>query len=243
MSSDGLTESRPARRASARPPRLAETIVRDLIEEIASGELPPGGPLPSEMVLAEQFQVSRIVLREALKTLEERGLIMVRQGTGSVVAERSRWNMLDADLLDAAIRHDPNQRLLENIVSVRANLESELTSDASTRRTPDHWQRLTPIIEQMKRSLDDPIAFGVLDRQFHGEIIGAADNEIAAAVVARLHAQALGSKTYPRNPSRDRLQASAREHEQILNLLMSKDAEGAARAMRDHILGSWSRRI
>src|SRR6266852_3208216 len=61
-------------RASARSPKLAESLARDLAENIFSRGLEPGARLPSERVLLEQLQVSRGTLREALRILEVHGL-------------------------------------------------------------------------------------------------------------------------------------------------------------------------
>lgn len=230
------------RRLPQRPARLATTIVRDLIDEIVSGGIAPGDVLPSESVLAEEFRVSRIVVREALKALEERGVLVVRQGAGTVVDLRSRWNMLDPDVLDAIIRYDPSERVLENLVSVRASLESELAEAAAARGSIERWNEMRLVVDRMKSTTQDPTAFEELDRLFHSNVIEAADNEIAAAVVSRIHFHALASSNYPRNASADRLLTSAREHQHILDFLVARDGAEASRAMKAHIIDSWARR-
>ena len=65
--------------------QLARAITAELVERIVRGLHPPGTPLPPEPALCETFSVSRTVIREAMKVLQEKGLVQVRQGSGTVV--------------------------------------------------------------------------------------------------------------------------------------------------------------
>jgi DNA-binding FadR family transcriptional regulator len=107
-------------------------VAEDLIDAIVSGLLPADSVLPGEQALCEDFGVSRVVVREALKALEHKGLLIIRQGQGTVVAPVTRWDLLDSTVLDARIRHDDGLGLL---VQARCALESELAGTAATRRT------------------------------------------------------------------------------------------------------------
>lgn len=198
--------------------------------------------MPSEPTLATDFQVSRIVIREALKTLEERGLLVVRQGAGTTVDDRSHWNMLDADVLDAVIRHDPTTRVLENLVAVRATLESELVAGAAQRASSERWDELGKVVAEMMRLTEDPVAYQKLDAQFHATVIAGADNEVAAAIVSRIHAHAMSSPVYIHAATPEQLQVSAEEHGAILAHLLERDGAAAAAAMRAHIIESWTRK-
>lgn len=84
---------------AGRPTRLSVLVVEVLVERIVSGEYPSGTLLPAEPALCQSFDVSRSVVREALKVLEQKGLVTVRQGHGTVVAEADEWNLLDPVVL------------------------------------------------------------------------------------------------------------------------------------------------
>jgi GntR family galactonate operon transcriptional repressor len=77
------------RREKRKRERLTEGMVAALIERIVSGDFRPGDMLPPEAILGAEFDVSRTVVREAIKTLEAKGLVSVQQGRGSVVMPRS----------------------------------------------------------------------------------------------------------------------------------------------------------
>jgi GntR family transcriptional regulator len=84
--------------ARARPRLLSATVQDELRQRIDQGRLPAGSRLPSEPDLAVELQVSRATLREALRALEEEGLLRRRQGSGTYVADRPRMaNSLDVN--------------------------------------------------------------------------------------------------------------------------------------------------
>src|SRR6185503_8688715 len=78
-----------------RPANLASAVAGELVARIVRGQHPEGSPLPPEPALCETFSVSRTVVREAVKMLQEKGLVQVRQGAGTTVTPRTMWNLLD----------------------------------------------------------------------------------------------------------------------------------------------------
>jgi DNA-binding FadR family transcriptional regulator len=84
-------------------PKLHEAVLAKLLEAIVSGEHPEGAKLPKETVLAETYDVSRYVARQAIQALRDRGLITVTHGVGAFVAPRQRWNLFDPVLLEAML--------------------------------------------------------------------------------------------------------------------------------------------
>src|SRR5688500_2654164 len=83
--------------------RLGVAVVSALVESIVRGEILPGGLLPPEQALGRQVGVSRTVIREAIKRVEEKGLLTVAQGRGTEVAPITSWNILDPLVLDALV--------------------------------------------------------------------------------------------------------------------------------------------
>src|SRR5690242_11520983 len=102
-----------------RPANLAKAITAELVERIVRGLHPPGAPLPPEPALCETFSVSRTVIREAMKVLQEKGLVQVRQGSGTIVTPPTRWNMLDELVLAATIAEDDTLSVLDDLVVTR----------------------------------------------------------------------------------------------------------------------------
>ena len=128
-----------------RPGRLAEVVVNDLARQIVGGQHAENDVLPNEPALCDQFGMSRTVVREALKMLEERGLVRVEQGRGTTVQPRNSWNLLDPVILGIALQYDDDMSLLDDLISVRRVLEQEMTRAATSRLTEDElggrWPR------------------------------------------------------------------------------------------------------
>src|SRR4051794_38338827 len=80
--------------------RLHQTMARDLGIKIVSGQYRPGESLPGEIASSQQHQVSRNAYREAVRILAAKGLVESRQKAGTLVTDRSRWNLLDPDVLN-----------------------------------------------------------------------------------------------------------------------------------------------
>lgn len=89
----GPWDSQPPERAGKRPPRrvrgakLGTTVVEQLVDDIVRGALPPGTALPPEADLCEEFGVSRTVIRESVKVIQEKGLVRIEHGRGTQVTD------------------------------------------------------------------------------------------------------------------------------------------------------------
>src|SRR5919199_1651297 len=92
--------------------RRYEDVMGGLVAAIVGGEYAEGSWLPAEVELAERFGASRGVLREALRGLEERGLVAVQPGRGHLVRQREDWDIRAPDVLLAAAAHGPEPRVL-----------------------------------------------------------------------------------------------------------------------------------
>src|SRR5690242_14502058 len=100
-----------------RPASLARAVTAELVGRIVRGVHPPGRPLPPEPALCETFSVSRTVVREAVKLLQEKGLVQVRQGSGTVVTPSGTWDMLDELVLAATVAEDDTFAVLDDLVT------------------------------------------------------------------------------------------------------------------------------
>src|SRR3546814_8725931 len=98
-----------------------DQVARALGTEILAGVYPPGSKIPGESEILHRFGVSRTVLREVLKTLAAKGLIVSKTRVGTTVLDSSHWNFFDADVLswkvsqgfDAHFRHRSEEHTSE----------------------------------------------------------------------------------------------------------------------------------
>ena len=222
-----------------RPARLGTAVVDALLDRIVAGELEPGTLLPNEPRLCEAFGVSRTVIREAIKILEQKGLVRAKQGQGTRVAMPDEWNLLDPMVLEASVRHDKDLRILDDVVEVRRVLESEMARQAAVKATAGHRAEMKKLLDRLSAEVVTPERHMLTDLQFHDVIMRASGNRLGRAVVRAIHSEARTSDRYIGYPKRVDCEASDVGHAQIYDRIAAGDPEGAATAMSEHILGSW----
>src|ERR671931_1779369 len=115
--------------------RSYETIVERYVGRIVDGELQPGERLPREEDLAAEFAMSRGVAREAIRALEERGLVRVTHGRGQSVADVQDWKVLDPDVLAALLTSSDARRLIAELIECRLICEVDAAALAAERAT------------------------------------------------------------------------------------------------------------
>ena len=225
-----------------RPQRLATAVVSDLVDRIVAGEYAEGTSLPIEPVLCDRFGVSRTTIREALRALEAMRLVEVRQGSGSTVRASAEWNLLDPNVLAARVAHDDELSILDEIITLRCQLEGTMAGRAATRLDEERTANLAALLTQLDAACDDPDRYLDLDVAFHEVIMSASASPLSRAVITTLNTQAFGSGPYIGRPtSADREKSNAGHHE-IFQALTDQDADAASHAMSDHIRQSWLRR-
>ncbi len=214
--------------------RLHEGVVQQITTQIMNGALAPGDSLPSEAMLAQQFSVSRTVIREAVRVLVGKGLIAVKHGSGMMIQEPDQWNYLDPLILFEQLRLG-HEAVLNDLLELRRIVEVETAALAALRRTPEDLEVLHTLLEQMKAVLDDSVAYTRLDIAFHDAIFVSAGNRLLTQAL-RPASQALLvgrliSSQRPGGPA-----ASVQGHEEILQAIESGDEILARTVMRHHIM-------
>jgi len=222
-----------------RPANLAQALAAELVESIVQGRHPSGSPLPPEPALCETFGVSRTVVREAVKVLQEKGLVQVRQGAGTIVTAPTKWNMLDELILGATIAEDDSLSVLDDVVVTRRLLESDMANMAARLATDEVIEQLGALVDKMDELVDDPAAYADYDRAFHDLIMQTSGNRIARAVVRSLEGQVINTARYTGRTERSLCVASNRGHRQVYEHVAAHDPAGAAGAMFTHITEAW----
>jgi len=229
----------PAPAWARRPTNLAKAITAELVDRIVRGVHPAGTPLPPEPVLCETFAVSRTVVREAVKILEEKGLVHVRHGTGTLVNPSTAWDMLDEVVLAAAIAEDESLAILDDLVVTRRLLEADMAHVAARLADQPVIDELCALVERMDDLVSDIVAYEERDRAFHDAIMQASGNRIARGVVKSLQGQAMNTAGYVGRTERALCVASNRGHRRIYERIAARDPDGAAEAMFTHITDAW----
>src|SRR5690606_12954029 len=159
--------------------RIGTTVLRELVEQIVTGVHSPESTMPTEAALSNQFGVSRTVIRESMKRLQEKGMITVAQGRGTHVNPTTSWNVLDPLVLSTMIGNDRTLGVLDDLTVARAALEAAMASAVAEAVDDDVRDRLARSLAAMAESIDDAAAFNEADVQFHLAVMETSGNQLA----------------------------------------------------------------
>lgn len=222
--------------------RLGVAVVAELVELIVTGQIKEGDLLPPEGPLSEHFGVSRTVLRESVKRLEEKGLVIVSQGRGTQVRAPGYWNMLDPVVLSALIDNDESLGVLDELTVVRASLESAMAGAVAVSHTPDDLRRLENALTAMRESAFETDSFRQADVVFHYALMEISGNGLAENIAKHLYKRAVESSRYQGINPPDAVPLTIDEHAAIVDAIRANDSAAAQLAMHEHIHVSWERR-
>ena len=214
--------------------RLAAQVTGHLLHDITEGVYREGEQLPPEPVLAEAAGVSRLTLREAVKSLAQRGVVRVEQGRGTFVNPSTAWLPLDPQLLTALVRRD--RGLASQLTEVRGIVEVGAAGLAAKRRSAADLDRMRQALERADAALaaGDADAFSRADIDFHQAVLGAVGNQFVPAMLMPVDG---ALQEIRRQTSQDPV-ASRRAlvmHRRILDAVRKRSASAAAEAMRRHL--------
>ena len=222
---------------SALPPqrivreRTYDLLAQRLIDLIASRQLGPGSPVPTERELAATYAVGRSSVREALRILESQGVLTPGAGGTLVVAEPPRPLSRSLRLVMALAPAD-----VRDLFELRRILEVEAAAAAAWRRTAAHIGMMRSAVEAMAASLEAGNAGAYIDAdvRFHLAIAEATGNHLVEACMDAvrdvLHDALLAVFEIPLSAAR-----AVDEHRAILDAIDSRDVDRAQTAMRAHI--------
>ena len=148
---------------------------------IASGRLAVGSFLPNDAEMMDKYGVSRTVLREALKTLEAKGLVEARAKVGTRVLPRSRWNLYDRQVLGWIQEAGPEPVFLQSYVELREMIEMQTARLAAERRSAEQLRMLLYWLNQRGMMAALPEPFALAEFEFHRILCEASQNPFLRA--------------------------------------------------------------
>jgi DNA-binding FadR family transcriptional regulator len=211
---------------------LAEQVADGLIALIEEDALAPGTVLPSEASLAQEFGVSRPVVREALKALAAKDVVSIANGKGAIVRPMSSNLLQDFFQRALRVRHTTMIELLE----VRWGIEVQNATLAAQRRTEEEIAALERSFAAMRESIQDRPTFRQFDIEFHLHVAAAAHNKLLYHLVESM-----------REPMQDSMRAVSRHrvtaeqnayaltaHGHIVEAIKRGEPDAAGSAMAAH---------
>jgi GntR family transcriptional repressor for pyruvate dehydrogenase complex len=226
-----MTAVAPRPRRAARP--VTDSVVRRL-EQLVLAELEPGAELPSESAIAEECGASRLTVREAVRTMQARGLLEVHRGRRPTVAYPNARPV--GDFFASVIRRDPS-RLLD-LLEVRRALEVHISALAASHAGRGSVAAMRAALDAMRADPDDLDAVHAADVRFHESLAAASGNQLLNFLIEAMEAPLRASRLHSLRGHLDRGGSVAdviEQHARILDRVAARDAKGASAAMRDHL--------
>ncbi len=214
-----------------RRPRLADEVADRMLRAIIDQVWKPGDRIPSEFALADQFGVSRTVIREALRTLGGKGVLSSRSGKGMRVVAVTDSSLPDA--MKLFLRNRARWHYLE-VHEVRALFEVQVAGLAAERASEDEVQRLADLCDQMSDALDDTGSASRLDLEFHRAVAAATHNALCQVMLDAI-AEALIEIRLETFGPHGRAREALRSHIEILEGIRAHDVPKTREAMARHL--------
>jgi DNA-binding FadR family transcriptional regulator len=198
-------------------PGLATQVCREIGRRIVAGLFPEGQFIDDEIKLSKRYNVSKSVVREAVKILVAKGLLEVRRGNGTRVRQRASWNLLDDDVLAWHQGVEPETDFLRKLIDVRLMVEPNAAFWAAGAATNEQIKEISKSHNDMEnaKSIQE---FVVADAKFHRAVLRGANNELLTA-----------------------MERSLPLHYKILKAIETQNKERAEFAMRKHMADTYER--
>ncbi|NJL93244.1 MAG: FadR family transcriptional regulator [Anaerolineae bacterium] len=211
---------------------LAEQVAQAILAKIHAEQLAPGDTLPSTARLAEEFGVSRPVIREALKTLEGQAIIEVTNGRAPVVKPINSLPLRAFFQRAIALDHQSTLELLE----VRRGIEVQSALLAAARRDEADAAALKELVQVMENALGNPAAYAELDLSFHMHIAAATRNSMLTYLVESIRDALRGTivEGLRSRFTQEQTQRVQAIHARIAAEIGAGNSVGAAEAMAAH---------
>jgi GntR family galactonate operon transcriptional repressor len=214
---------------------LSGQVVHQIGLSIMRSEFRPGDTLSSEPELSLQFNVSRPVMREALKILSAKGLIESRPRTGTKVRPRADWNILDPEVISWLYEAGPDRSFLDALCEARLMFEPTAARLAAARGTEAEIKTIEKSYRRMEEGVSVPESYIPADLAFHAAICAAAHNEMLQKITETLTTSLYLSRIVTSHLPGANL-AAMPLHWSVAEAIRQGNGQAAEEAMRELVL-------
>jgi GntR family transcriptional repressor for pyruvate dehydrogenase complex len=209
---------------------LSSQIVAQIRDALFAGELKTGDVLGSEADLVKQFGVSRMSVRDALRSLEAMGIVDIKTGAkgGAIIAAGSSERFADSLAIQLVLIGVTRDEVLQ----ARAATESMTAALAATYATPADLDMLDKLLIDAEGSLDDPERSAALGEAFHLAVARVGRNQV---MVAQLQAMRDVMRRPVKLPNPERARQVVEVHRKLFDLIAAGDVAEAQKGMEDHV--------
>jgi GntR family transcriptional repressor for pyruvate dehydrogenase complex len=218
--------------------RLYEEIVEQIKQLITEGKLKPGDKLLAERDLADQFQVSRASVREAIRTLEMLGVIDIRPGEGTFVRSSGADDIIRPLAMFLAVE----RASLLDMYEMRRIFETATAGLAAERASMEELDQISAALEGMRERLNvkDPEKGEEFDVAFHYAVAEATHNSLLTKLFKTVSEEFHRANSVARRQlylhKPENAQKLIDQHSEIFEAIRSRSPEASSKAMMEHLI-------
>ncbi len=208
---------------------LADLAAEKLIELIREKNYLPGDKLPTEAELSDWLKVGRNTVREAVRILASRNIVIVRQGSGTFISEKQ--GVVD-DPFGFSFMED-RQKLTRDLIQVRVMLEPPIAALAAQNATEEELEKLEEILVEIEQLIKEEKDYSQKDIQFHEQIANCTHNSVMSTLVPVI---GKGIAVFASEVQQQEYEQTLISHRIIFQNIRDKKAIEAQQAMHFHLL-------
>ena len=223
------------------PLSKTERIIQTLGEEIVAGKYVPGAALPAEAELCERFSTSRNIIREVYRSLMAKRLMEMKRYRGAFVTSRNQWNYLDSDVLQWALAHEHDPRLIAAMNEVRVLVEPQIARWSAERATSTDLAAIELAYNDMVANHLNRDAFNDADIRYHEAVMASVHNPVLQQLnvaISQLQ-KAVFAQTYMADSGN--MPRTLAEHKALFDAIRHQDGDAAEQAAKAMIASSTAR--
>lgn len=206
-----------------------ERAISGLIELIKKNNYKPGDKLPTEMELVDLLGVSKNMVREALRALVSRNIVVIRQGAGTFLSEKQ--GVVDDPFGFQLIKD--KRKLTEDSLQIRSILEPQIAALAAQNGTEEEFEELGRRLRQLEQAMEKKGDFFLLDARFHEQIAICTHNVLMKNLIPVISE---GISVFAQEVSVTEYEITLRSHRKIYEAIIKRHPMEAQQEMMYHIL-------
>ncbi|MET3854745.1 MULTISPECIES: FadR/GntR family transcriptional regulator [unclassified Rhizobium] len=211
-------------------------VVDELGRAMVAGTYPVGSILPGDAELAQRFKVSRTVLRETMKTLAAKGMVVAKARVGTRVTEKNLWNMFDSEIIAWHFDNGVTEEFLLQLYDIRLAFEPFAAGLVAERATGDDIAHLRELALVMAEPGHTTESLALADLRFHLAVADASHNPFMRTLGSLIEAALVGMFRISTPPSQNGFSNIADTHMRIVDMIAAGDVAATRKAMEDVII-------
>ncbi|KUK23088.1 MAG: Transcriptional regulator [Thermotoga petrophila] len=211
--------------------RTSVEIINQIISSISKGKLLPGSPLPSERELAKMFNVSRVVVREAISGLALLGIVEKKWGKGNFISDNINFSLIHNSIKHLVVLKE--QEMMD-VLEARIAVECELAALAAKRRTDEDLFKLKSALDNYLKGTRGTLKKLELDLAFHGVIAEVGRSKVLEGLQRVLSEKCISVMQFGAW-LKDIVKSAEGDHIQIYEAIREGNPAKAQEAMRLHL--------